>query len=243
MHQGAVHRQARAPGVLPRARHGQDHQHGPPGQRDRGHELPAQGAPVLRRGGTVYTYDPAKAKKLLTDAGVSDLSITLLTTDTSWVKDVAPLIKEDLDAVGISTTLDIGQSGGQYKKVDDGALDVMVAPATRRSSATTPTSCCAGGTRARCGRSSATAGPARPSSPRSHACSTPAPPSRTPRSRRKPGARSSTSSRTRSPLPAAAPQAPDGLGGLRAERVQAHPRHGSVLPGRLPHRLTSPCSG
>ena len=59
---------------------------------------------------------------------MSDLSITLLTTDTSWVKDVAPLIKEDLDAVGISTTLDIGQSGGQYKKVDDGQLEVMVAP-------------------------------------------------------------------------------------------------------------------
>ncbi|WP_237280220.1 ABC transporter substrate-binding protein [Subtercola vilae] len=77
---------------------------------------------------TVYSYNPDKAKQLLADAGVSNLAITLLTTDTAWVKDVAPLIKESLDAVGIATTLDIGQSGGQYKKVDGGALQVMVAP-------------------------------------------------------------------------------------------------------------------
>ncbi|RXR26174.1 twin-arginine translocation signal domain-containing protein [Oerskovia turbata] len=84
--------------------------------------------PSYVKASTVYSHDPAKAKKLLADAGVGSMAITLLTTDTSWVKDVAPLIKEDLDAVGISTTLDIGQSGGQYKKVDDGGLEVMVAP-------------------------------------------------------------------------------------------------------------------
>ncbi|WP_347338500.1 ABC transporter substrate-binding protein [Cellulomonas sp. WB94] len=77
---------------------------------------------------TVYTYDPAKAKSMLAAAGVKDLAITLLTTDTGWVKDIAPLIKEDLDAIGVATTLDIAQSGGQYKKVDAGELQVMVAP-------------------------------------------------------------------------------------------------------------------
>lgn len=77
---------------------------------------------------TVYKHDPKKAKALLAAAGVSDLQVTLLTTDTSWVKDVAPLIKEDLDAVGITTTLDIGQSAGQYKKVDNNEFQVMVAP-------------------------------------------------------------------------------------------------------------------
>lgn len=77
---------------------------------------------------TVYKHDAAKAKALLKEAGVSNLSITLLTTDTGWVKDVAPLIKEDLDAAGIATTLDIGQSAGQYKKVDNNQFEVMIAP-------------------------------------------------------------------------------------------------------------------
>ena len=77
---------------------------------------------------TVYTYDPDKAEELLDDAGVSDLSITLLTTDTGWVKEVAPLIKESLDAIGVDVTLDIGQSAAAYAKVDSGDYTVMVAP-------------------------------------------------------------------------------------------------------------------
>ncbi|WP_066464128.1 ABC transporter substrate-binding protein [Sanguibacter suarezii] len=84
--------------------------------------------PNYSEASTVYTYDPTKAKALLADAGVSDLSITLTTTDTDWVADIAPLVKEDLDAIGVNVTLDIGQSGGQYSKVDGGDLDVMIAP-------------------------------------------------------------------------------------------------------------------
>lgn len=77
---------------------------------------------------TVYTYDPDKAEELLDEAGVSDLSITLLTTDTGWVKEVAPLIKESLDAIGVDVTLDVGQSAAAYAKVDSGDYTVMVAP-------------------------------------------------------------------------------------------------------------------
>lgn len=84
--------------------------------------------PNYHEASTVYTYDPAKAKDLLAEAGVSDLSITLLTTDTGWVKEVAPLIKESLDAIGIDTTLDIGQSASMYEKVDSGNYTVAVAP-------------------------------------------------------------------------------------------------------------------
>ncbi|MBS1905881.1 MAG: ABC transporter substrate-binding protein [Actinobacteria bacterium] len=84
--------------------------------------------PAYHKASTVYTYKPEKTKELLKEAGVSDLKITLLTTDTGWVKDVAPLVKESLDKAGIATTLDIGQSGAQYQKVDAGNYQVMLAP-------------------------------------------------------------------------------------------------------------------
>ena len=77
---------------------------------------------------TQYSYDPEKAKELLADAGVDSLDITLITTDTGWVKEIAPLFKESFDAIGVSTNLDIGQSAGQYAKIDAGEYDVMIAP-------------------------------------------------------------------------------------------------------------------
>lgn len=84
--------------------------------------------PNYNEASTVYTYDPEKAKELLAEAGASDLSITLETTDTGWVKEVAPLIKESLDAVGVKTKLNIGQSAAMYEKVDSGDYTVAVAP-------------------------------------------------------------------------------------------------------------------
>lgn len=78
---------------------------------------------------TQYSYDPEKAKALLAEAGVAEgTKVNLKTTDTDWVQVIAPLLKEDLDAVGLDITLDIAQSGAQYAKVDAGELDVMVAP-------------------------------------------------------------------------------------------------------------------
>ncbi len=54
---------------------------------------------------TVYTYDPDKAKKLLDEAGVSDLKFKLL-TNNNWVSSLAASIKNDLDEVGLSCTID-----------------------------------------------------------------------------------------------------------------------------------------
>lgn len=84
--------------------------------------------PNYHQASTVYSYDPEKAKSLLAEAGTPNLDITLMSTDHGWVKDVAPIVKESLDAVGFNTTLDIGQSGGQYTKVDAGNMQVMIAP-------------------------------------------------------------------------------------------------------------------
>ncbi|MEU6749091.1 ABC transporter substrate-binding protein [Spirillospora sp. NPDC046719] len=90
--------------------------------------LPA-GHPDYVKASTVYGYDPDKAKQLLREAGVSGLKVELITTDTDFVKDCAPLIKQSWDAVGVATTLNVGQSGGQYaNRVDTGKYQVMAAP-------------------------------------------------------------------------------------------------------------------
>ncbi len=84
--------------------------------------------PNYHRASVVYSHDADKARALLAEAGKADLPITLMSTDHGWVKDVAPIIKDSLDRVGFKVTLDIGQSGGQYKKVDAGDMQVMIAP-------------------------------------------------------------------------------------------------------------------
>ncbi|GAA2391395.1 ABC transporter substrate-binding protein [Streptomyces glaucosporus] len=84
--------------------------------------------PDYHEAATVYGHDPARAEKLLDEAGVGKLSFTLLVTDTGWVKDIAPLIKESWAAAGIDATLDIAQSPAQYAKVDKGDFEVLAAP-------------------------------------------------------------------------------------------------------------------
>ncbi|MBQ9001344.1 MAG: ABC transporter substrate-binding protein [Eggerthellaceae bacterium] len=74
-----------------------------------GHAAPVTGFlpkdhPNYHQASTVYTYNPDKAKELLSQAGVTSLSVTMV-TNNNWVKDLAASIKNDLDAVGISTTI------------------------------------------------------------------------------------------------------------------------------------------
>ncbi|MEG0477013.1 MAG: ABC transporter substrate-binding protein [Raoultibacter sp.] len=80
---------------------------------------------------TVFTYDTEKAKSLLKEAGVTDLSITLDTTDHPWIKALSPQIKNDLEAAGIKTTIQEQASSALYANrtdVDDPQYDVALAP-------------------------------------------------------------------------------------------------------------------
>lgn len=53
------------------------------------------------RAATVYSYDPEKARKLLAEAGVDELALTLRAND-NWVSTLAPTIAEDWKAVGVT---------------------------------------------------------------------------------------------------------------------------------------------
>ena len=53
------------------------------------------------RAATVYSYDPEKARKLLAEAGVDELALTLRAND-NWVSTLAPAIAEDWKAVCVT---------------------------------------------------------------------------------------------------------------------------------------------
>lgn len=86
--------------------------------------------PQYVKASTVYSYDQSKAEALLKEAGVDKLEFELLTTDTSWVKDVAPLILESWNKLpGVKATLRSLQSGALYgENVDTGKFSVVAAP-------------------------------------------------------------------------------------------------------------------
>lgn len=65
-------------------------------------------------------YDPDKAKDLLRQAGVTNLSITLSTTNTTLVADCVNVIKEGWDAIGVTTTLDSQDTKALFSKLDSG---------------------------------------------------------------------------------------------------------------------------
>ena len=89
-----------------------------------------EGHPDYVKAKNVYTYDPNKAADLLKQAGVSSLEFELLTTDTAWVKDVAPLMLESWNKIpGVKVTLKNLQSGALYTdRVGKGDYKVVAAP-------------------------------------------------------------------------------------------------------------------
>lgn len=86
--------------------------------------------PQYVKAANVYGYDAAKAEALLKEAGVTNLEIELLTTDTSWVKDIAPLLLESWNKLpGVKVTMQNLQSGALYtERVDTGKFTIVAAP-------------------------------------------------------------------------------------------------------------------
>ena len=87
--------------------------------------------PAYHEASIVYKYDPEKAKSLLKEAGQENLSFTLLVID-NWIKDLAAQIQQDLQAVGLTCTLDVQAAPYQMllAKEDNSVLDydVFLAP-------------------------------------------------------------------------------------------------------------------
>lgn len=88
-----------------------------------------QGHPAYHKASTVYTLNQDKAKSLLAEAGASNLSVRLTSTQNSWIDNVVPLIKESWDGIGVKTTLDILPSATVYssQRTDGGDYDVVCA--------------------------------------------------------------------------------------------------------------------
>ena len=73
-----------------------------------------EGNKDYQKAATVYDYDLEKAKSLLQEAGVANLSFQLDTTDNSAVKDVAPLVIEQWKKIGVTATLNTVPSSAIY---------------------------------------------------------------------------------------------------------------------------------
>ena len=84
--------------------------------------------PAYKKASTVYTYDVEKAKSLIAEAGVTE--INLLCTDHGWFSNVRPIIRQNLEALGITVNYQEKKSSDVYGYVDsaEGAWDVVVAP-------------------------------------------------------------------------------------------------------------------
>lgn len=80
----------------------------------------------------VYTYNPETAKKLLAEAGVTGpVKFTLYTTDHTWITQLAPQIKNNLDAIGFKVDIQSMKSSALFPTItdkDDADFSMVLAP-------------------------------------------------------------------------------------------------------------------
>lgn len=79
---------------------------------------------------TQFDYNPEKAKEMLKKAGASTLTVNLLTTDHPWISQLAPLVKQNLQAVGLKVNVTSVASADVYAQTDseNPDFDVVLAP-------------------------------------------------------------------------------------------------------------------
>lgn len=90
--------------------------------------LPAAN-PMHKEAAEQFTYDTAKAKAAFEAAGLKE--ITLITTDHPWIANLAPQIRQDLEAAGLTVNVQSMASGDLYANfadVDNPTFDVALAP-------------------------------------------------------------------------------------------------------------------
>jgi peptide/nickel transport system substrate-binding protein len=89
-----------------------------------------EGNPSYRKAKVVYGNDQAKAKALLAAAGVTKLSINLLSVNVSWIVDCLPTIAASWEAIGVKTTLEPQETTAVFTKMDQNADYQVVAAAS-----------------------------------------------------------------------------------------------------------------
>lgn len=84
--------------------------------------------PDFQKAANVYALNLEKAKALFAETGLT--SFRLLATDHGWVKKATPLIKESLEAAGLTVDFSEKKSADVYNTIDGKpeAYDVVIAP-------------------------------------------------------------------------------------------------------------------
>lgn len=86
--------------------------------------------PAYKEASTVYTYDVDKAKSLASEAGLT--SIKLVATDHGFFSAARPIIRENLEAIGLTVEYNEPASSDAYKLIDGDTegtqWDVLIAP-------------------------------------------------------------------------------------------------------------------
>lgn len=87
---------------------------------------------TYHKASNVYTYNPEKAKELLKEAGVSEgVKFTLYTTDQTWITQLAPQIKNNLDAIGFNVDIQSMKSSALFPTItdkDDADFSMVLGP-------------------------------------------------------------------------------------------------------------------